>query len=692
VLFIFLGDIRAGLIVASAIPVSLMFAFLGMWRFAIAGSLLSLGALDFGLVVDSSVVLVENCVRRLSHGGGTNKIDAIREASVEVRHPTLFGELIILIVYVPILTLEGVEGKLFRPMALTVIFALLGSLILSMTLMPVLASLFLPARPKETEPLPVRASRWVTMPFVSICLRYRWAVLAVALAGVLVAVMLLNGHEAQFVPRLSEGAVVMNVRRLAGTDIAEVNRMNTLMEKHLVKEFPNEIEHVWSRCGVAEVATDPMGIEETDMFVALKPRARWTRTMHDDSKPEAEWKKIETQGELMAEIRKELSQFPGQTMAYSQPIEQRVNELIAGAKGEVAVKVFGDDFDKLQEIVEQIEAILKDVSRNNPEKAEVATEQLSGQPVLEIERRLPELARYNLPADAVLDYVRANGGIPVGEVIEGERRFPLMVRLSEDFTKNPRSFARILIPAPGGELLPLDRLASVRMVEKPATISREWYRRRTVISCNPGTEDVAGFVAEARRRVEAEVKLPPGYRVEWGGSFENLQRFKQRMAIVVPLALACILVLLYITFHSVLDAARVFLGVPFAVVGGVAALVLRDLPFSVSAGVGFIALSGVSVLNSLLLVTFIRQLRAQGVPLRAAVYEAVRGRVRPVLMTALVASFGFVPMALSTGMGAEVQRPLATVVIGGVISSTILTLLVLPAIYVLFDREKSDPP
>jgi cobalt-zinc-cadmium resistance protein CzcA len=292
-----------------------------------------------------------------------------------------------------------------------------------------------------------------------------------------------------------------------------------------------------------------------------------------------------------------------------------------------------------------------------------------------------------LPADAVLEYVRANGGIAVGEVIEGQRRFPLVVRLGEEYAKNPRAFGRILIPAPGGELLPLDRLASVRMAEMPATISREWSRRRTVISCNPGTDDVAGFVNEARRRVNAEVKIPPGYRVEWGGSFESLQRFENRMAIVVPLALACIFVLLYITFHSLTDAARVFLGVPFAVVGGVVAMVLLKLPFSVSAGVGFIALSGVSVLNSLLLVTFIRQLRAAGLPLREAVTEAVRGRVRPVLMTALVASFGFVPMALSTGMGAEVQRPLATVVIGGVISSTILTLLVLPAIYVLFERE-----
>ncbi len=689
VLFVFLGNLRAGLIVALAIPFSMAFAFLGMWRFAVAGSLLSLGALDFGLVVDSSVVLVENCVRRLSHrtGDATN-LDVIRDAAVEVRKPTLFGELIILIVYVPILTLEGVEGRLFRPMALTVIFALLGSLVLSMTLMPVLASLFLPSRPRETEPLPVRAARAGLMPLLWACLRWRWAVLGLAVAAVVAAGMLLRGRDAQFVPRLSEGAVALNVKRLAGTSVEEVVRANTRIERVLLKEFPDEIEHVWSRCGVAEVATDPMGVEETDVFVSLRPRARWTRRVKEEGKPEAEWKRVETQAELMDEMKKELEDFPGQVTAYSQPIEQRVNEMIAGTKGGVAVKIYGDDFEKLQEVVAQVEGILRQLDP----KADVSTEQLTGQPVLQVQPRLAELARYDLPAKAVMDYVEANGGIPVGEIVEGQRRFPLVVRLGEQYVTSPRALSRILIPAPGGELLPLDRLADVRMTERPATISREWGRRRAVISCNPETEDVAGFVAEARRRVAEEVRLPSGYRVEWGGSFENLRRFQERMLVVVPLALACIWVLLYMTFHSLLDAARVFLGVPFAVVGGVAAMALRDLPFSVSAGVGFIALSGVAVLNSLLLVTFIRQLREAGVPLRPAVKEAVRVRIRPVLMTALVASLGFVPMATSTGMGAEVQRPLATVVIGGVISSTLLTLLVLPAIYVLFEKEQPSPP
>ena len=727
VLFVFLGNLRAGLIVALAIPFSMMFAFLGMWRFAIAGSLLSLGALDFGLVVDSAVVLVENCVRRLAASGGReptvlgepgtsvtglslethpvahapgspgqqgadaprspSKLEVIRDAAIEVRKPTLFGELIILIVYLPILTLEGVEGKLFRPMALTVIFALLGSVILSLTLMPVLASLFLPTRPGEREPLPVRVGRWLVSPVLWLCLKFRWAVLGLAIAAVVAAGMLLNGYDAQFVPRLSEGAVALNVKRLAGTSVEEVVRLNTRLERHVLKQFPDEVEHIWCRAGVAEVATDPMGIEETDVFIALKPREKWTRKIKEDDKPESEWKRVTTQAELMAELRKELEDFPGQATAYSQPIEQRVNEMIAGTKGGVAVKVYGDDFDTLADIVGQIEKILKEVDP----KASVTIEQLLGQPVLQVEPRLAELARYNLPAKTVMDYVEANGGIHVGEIIEGERRFPLVIRLGDEYTASPRAFARILIPTPNGELLPLDRLADVRMAERPATVSREWGRRRTVIACNPNTEDVAGFVNEARARVAERVALPPGYRVEWGGSFENLQRFKQRMLVVVPLALASIFVLLYLTFHSLADAARVFLGVPFAVVGGVVALVARDLPFSVSAGVGFIALSGVSVLNSLLLVTFIRQLREKGMPVREAVTEAVKSRIRPVLMTAFVASLGFVPMAISTGMGAEVQRPLATVVIGGVISSTILTLLVLPAVYVLFEREKSPP-
>ena len=683
VLFIFLGDLRAGLIVALAIPVSLAFAFLGMWRIGIVGSLLSLGALDFGLVVDSSVVLVENCVRRLSRDTtDADKRAIIRDAAVEVRKPTMVGELIILIVYLPILTLEGVEGKMFRPMALTVVFALIGSLILSLTLMPVLASLFLPRHPREREPLLVRAFRSALMPVVRVCLYFRWGVVGLALASVLAAGMLLNGHKALFIPPLSEGAMVLTIKRLAGSNIQNVIAANTRMEQHLLKEFPDEIAHVWSRCGVAEVATDPMGIEETDFFISLKPRAGWKRRAENEKIPKAEWKKVSDQDELMTEIQNEIDIFAGQKASPSQPIKQRIDEMTTGAKGAVAIKVYGDDFAKLSQAVEQIEGILKQIDP----QASVLIDQLSGQPILEVQPQLAELARYNLPAKTVMDYVEANGGIPVGEVIEGQRRFALAVRLVPEESATPFLLSRIQVPISTGELLPLERLAKVRLTECPATISREWGKRRAVIACNPKVEDLAGFVAEARSRVQREVKLPAEYRIEWGGNYEALERFQQRMLIVVPFSLVSIFVLLYLAFHSLVDALRVFLGVPFAVVGGIVALVVRDLPFSVSAGVGFIALSGVAVLNSLLLVSFIRHLRENGQPLRDAVLEAVRERVRPVLMTALVASLGFIPMALSSGMGAEVQKPLATVVIGGVISSTVLTLLVLPAVYVLFDR------
>jgi len=359
-------------------------------------------------------------------------------------------------------------------------------------------------------------------PFLWVALRFRWALLVLAVAAVVAAGMLLHGHEKQFVPRLSEGAVALNVKRLAGVDVAEVVRMNTQLERHLLKEFPDEIEHVWSRAGVAEVATDPMGLEETDVFIALRPREQWTRKVEEKDKPREQWRTVRTQAELMKEMKEELENVPGMVFKVSQPIEQRVNEMIAGTKGAVAVKVYGDDFGELQEITGQIENILKDVGRHMPrtgdQKTEATTDQLLGQPVLLVEPRLAELARYNLSAKAVMDYVEANGGVPVGEVIQGERRFPLVVRLGEKYASSPRALGRLLIPTPAGEKLPLDRLADVRLAERPATISREWGRRRAVVECNPATEDVAGFVTEARRRVKDEVKLPPGYRVEWAAA------------------------------------------------------------------------------------------------------------------------------------------------------------------------------
>jgi cobalt-zinc-cadmium resistance protein CzcA len=666
VLLIFLGNLRAGLIVALAIPLSMLFAFSGMLRFGVAASLLSLGALDFGLVVDSSVVLVENVVRHLAHGGkpGQSRIDIVREAAIEVRKPTLYGELIILVVYLPILTLEGVEGKMFRPMALTVIFALAGSLVLSLTLTPVLASLLLPHRPREREPLLVRLLRALYRPVLRLALHARAAVLCGALASLVIAVLLARGLGSEFIPRLSEGALVLGGVRLAGSDLNESIRYNTLIEKALLQAFPDEVDHVWCRIGTAEVATDPMGVEESDLFITLKPRDQW--------------KRAETQAELVDQIKQVLGDMPGQKLSYTQPIEQRVNEMTSGVKADVAIKIFGDDFEVLKAKAREVEEVLRSV----PGCEEPSIEQISGQPVLRIRIKQDEVARYGIPAKSVLDIVEAIGSRPVGEVVEGPIRFPLIVRLPEGLRSTPEAIGSILVSTPAGELIPLSRLATIETVAGPSEIVREWGQRRITVQCNVPKRDVGGFVHEARQKIEREVKLPPGrYRIEWGGQFEHLERAQLRLLIVVPVALLLIVGLLYFTYNRVSDVLLVFTGVPFASVGGVLALWLRDIPFSISAGVGFIALSGISVLNSMLLVTFLRQLQERGLPLNRAIEEAALTRLRPVLMTALVASLGFVPMAMSTGMGAEVQRPLATVVIGGVISSTLLTLIVLPVLY-----------
>ncbi len=671
VLFVFLGNLRAGLIVAAAIPLSMLCAFLGMNRFVIAGSLLSLGAIDFGLIVDSSVVLVENCVRHMSHADpNRSKKEIIQEAAIEVRKPTLFGELIILIVYLPILTLDGVAGKMFRPMALTVIFALLGSLLASLTLMPVLASLFLSRKARESEPLPVQTAGWVVMPLLRCALMFRVATVGLALAGLGIALVMARDRGGEFVPVLSEGAFALNIKRLAGVDINEVVRRNTLMEQALLREFPDEIDHIWSRCGVAEVATDPMGIEETDAFIALKPREKW--------------KKAKSQKELLEKIKQVIDGIPGQVTAYSQPIEQRVNEMTSGVKGDIAIKVYGDDFKELTRIARDIERVLKKIDP----KADVTLEQLTDAPTLEIDLNLEQMKKYKLLARDVLDYIESLGSKPAGDVLTGQYRFPLIIRLAEKW-RSKSEIENIPIPTPTGEVVPLGRVTTIRHREGPATISREWSQRRTIIQCNIESADMAGFVAKARNRIAEEVTMPQNgrYRIEWGGTYEYLESAKQRLWIVVPISLLAIFALLYMTFNSLRDALRVFTGVPFAAIGGIVALHVADMQFSVSAAVGFIALFGVSVLNSLLLVTFTRQLLDTGLPLKLALKRAVRVRLRPVLMTALVASLGFLPMATSTGMGAEVQRPLATVVIGGVISSTIMTLLVLPAMYGLFGKK-----
>ena len=649
----------------------MLFAFTGMYRFGIAASLLSLGAIDFGLVVDSSVVMIENCVRHLAHdsNSGKSRLEIIRDAAVEVRKPTMFGELIIMIVYLPILTLEGIEGKMFRPMALTVIFALMGSMVLSLTLMPVLASLLLPKKVEEHEPFLMRVAHMIHYPILQFAMHHKVAVMGFAASVLILAFGIIAPNlGSEFVPRLSEGAIAIGVVRLAGTDLEESVRFNTEMEKVILSTFPDEVENVWSRVGTAEVATDPMGVELTDTFITLKPRHLW--------------KKARSQAELTGKIDKALRDMPGQRLAYSQPIEMRINEMVSGVRADLGVKLFGDDFDVLVKKGQEIEAALKSIDG----AADVNVEQVTGQPMLQIKVNQDQIARYGVSAQSVMELVESIGSKPLGEVVEGQLRFPLIVRLPDQFRESPEAIGTMPVSTPNGERIPLSRLASVEIVEGPSTITREWGQRRITVTSNVRGRDLGSFVAEARQKIAEKVALPSArYRVEYGGQFENLQRAQTRLLIVVPLALLAIFILLYMTYHNIVDSLRVFTGVPFAWVGGIFALWLRDMPFSISAGIGFIAMSGVAVLDDMILVSYIRQLRQKGLPLDDAVTQAAITRLRPVLMTTLVASLGFLPMAFSEGMGAEVQRPLATVVIGGVIGAMVMSLLVLRVLYMIFN-------
>lgn len=679
ILYVFLGNLRAGLIAAMAIPLSMLFAFCGMYLSGIAGTLLSLGAIDFGIVVDSSVVVIENVVAKLAHAGpgidGKSRLRIIRDAAIEMRIPSVFGQLIIMIVYIPILTLEGVEGKMFRPMALTVIFVLTGSLLLSLTVVPVLSSLVLPKKLEERDVLLVRWALWLYAPVLRAALRNRLAVLGLASGVLFMAGLVVLGFGTEFVPRLSEGSVVVGVLRPPGTSLEQSVRLNTLMEQALLEKFPDEVRHVWSRQGAPEVATDPGSIESTDVFISLQPRHDWT--------------KAKSQADLVVQMEEELAQFPGQTIWFTQPIEMRINEMLSGVRADVAIKLFGDDFEKLVSLSQQLERALKQTEGC----ADLSTEQVLGQPIVRIKIDQEQIARYGIAAETVLDVVESVGGKLVGEVVEDQLRFPLAVRLPENLRGNPASIASILIAAPSGERIPLSRLATIQEVRGPKTISREWSKRRITVQCNVRGRDVGSFVAEAQRRIEADVKLPTaGYRLEWGGQFENMARAQRRLMLVVPLAMLLIVGLLYFTYRNVADTLLVFTSVPFACVGGIIALWVRDMPLSISAAVGFITLSGVSVLSSMVVVTGLRRLIAEGLPASEAVERAALSCLRTVLMTACVASVGFIPMAFSSGTGAEVQRPLASVVIGGVVSSMLMTLLVLPVFYALVFSLRGNLP
>ncbi len=669
VVFVFLGNWRAGLIVALIIPTSLLFATNLMLGLGVAGSLMSLGAIDFGLLVDSTIIQVENTVRRLSEGGGQARLEVVEAAAVEVLGPTMYGQLVILVVYLPLLTLEGIEGRLFRPMALTVSFALVGSTLASLTLVPVLSSFLLGRGRRDDENRLIRGLKSLYQRVLGAALAAPALVLSLALLSLLNAAFLLTRLGSEFVPRLGEGAVVINTIRLASVSLDESTRYGTQIERLILEKFPDEVERVWTRTGTAEVATDPMGAELSDVFVTMTPPTQWRRAT--------------SQTELVEQLSAQLAVMPGMRMVFTQPIEMRVNEMIAGIRADVGIKLFGDDLDVLRAKAREIETVAKAV----PGAADVVTEVMTGLPTLSVEVDRAASGRHSVPASEILSLVEALAGKDVGEVQDGERRFPLVVQLA------PRELAAetigsLLVTTPAGLAMPLGSVARLVTQEGPSTIQREWGRRRVVVQTNVRGRDVGSFVAELARQIAAQVELPAGYYVRFGGQFEHLERARSRLLLVVPLALALIFSLLYATYGRVLDAVRVFTGVPFAVVGGVVALWLRGLPLSVPAAVGFVALSGVSVLADMVLVSTIRRTLDAGVELREAVIGAAQERLRPVLMTALVASLGFLPMAFNTGVGAEVQRPLATVVIGGLMSSTALTLVVLPVLYTVLRRGR----
>ncbi len=670
ILLLLLGNLRGGLIVAAAIPLSMLFAFTGMVEAKLSGNLMSLGAIDFGLIVDGSVVMIENIVRKL--GGkrrdGVSRDALVLEAGREVARPIFFAVGIIIIVYLPILTLQGVEGKMFRPMALTVIFALVGSLILALTLMPVLASLLFRGKMREKETHLVRWAKAVYLPLAGKAVDHPGVVAGVAVSVFASSLLLVPFLGAEFIPKLDEGTIAAQAWRLPSVSLSESIRSTTLIEKTLLR-FP-EVQSVISRTGQAEIPTDPMGVETSDIYVILKP--------------EEEWETGETQQELVEEMNAVLEKnVLGNIFSYSQPIELRVQELIAGVRSELAITLFGEDLGELRDTAEQIARVVRTV----PGAADVKVEQTAGLPFLRIRVRRDEIARYGINASQVLDAVETMGGKQLGQVFEKQRRFPIQVRFRASDRSDPERIRMLKVADSRGRLIPLSQLADIWVEEGPAQISRENIHRRITVEANVRSRDLGSFVGEVRNRIDSEVKLPTGYYVEYGGQFENLQAASRRLMIVVPLALFLIFVLLYTTFRSVSIAAIIFLNVPLAATGGIVALYLRGMPFSISAGVGFIALFGVAVLNGVVLMSYIKQMREEGATAKEASLRGAEIRLRPVLMTALVASLGFIPMALSSSAGAEVQRPLATVVIGGLVTSTLLTLLVLPAIYAWIGKE-----
>jgi heavy metal efflux system protein len=696
VLFLILGNFRAAIATACVIPLAMLFTITGMLENRISANLMSLGAIDFGIIVDGAVIIVENCLRLLATEQERlgrvltqeERFATILAGSREVIRPSLFGTFIIAAVYLPILTLSGVEGKMFTPMALTVLMALAGASILSLTFVPASVALLVTGRIAERENFFMRGARAIYLPLLDASLRSKVGVVSIAVLLVAVCGIAATRMGGEFIPSLDEGDASMEVLRIPGTSLTQAVEMQGMLEKRLLK-LP-EVLDVFARTGAAEIATDPVPPSATDGYVMLKPRAEWP----DPDKPKAV---------IVSEIQDAMDDVPGNLTTLSQPIQQRMNETVAGIRTDVGVKIFGDDLDVLLPLASQVQAILQKIEG----AADVRAEQVEGLPVLTVKVDRQALSRHGINIADVQNLVEiAVAGKSAGKLFEGDRRFDIVVRLPEQLRSDIEALKSLPIPLPPVEreakpapalwgssplaqirYVPLSELAQIRLAAGPNQISREDGKRRIVVSANVRGRDLKSFATEAQDLVAQKVKLPPGYWIGWGGQFEQLVSAAQRLAIVVPLALLLIFVLLILSLGSVGDALLVFSGVPLALTGGVVALLVRGIPLSISAAIGFIALSGVAVLNGLVIIVFIEKLRGEGLSLHEAVRQSALTRLRPVLMTALVASLGFIPMAVAAGAGAEVQRPLATVVIGGVISSTILTLLVLPALYLLFRRD-----
>ena len=684
ILFIFLGNIRAAIITMLVIPLSMLFTFTGMATAKISANLMSLGALDFGIIIDGAVVIVENCMRRLAHAqtvtgrplSRSERFSEVFEAAKEARKPLIYGQLIIMVVYLPIFALTGVEGKMFHPMAFTVVIALVGAMLFSVTFIPAAVALFISGKVDEKEQYLIRIAKQAYKPVFDMVMSNKAVVLTLAIAAVVLSGLLTTRMGSEFVPSLNEGDIALHALRIPGTSLSQAIEMQKELE-HTVKSFP-QVDRIFAKIGTAEIASDPMPPNVADNYIMLKPKSEW---------PNPNLSK----NELTAQIQKAVSTVPGNNYEFTQPIQMRFNELISGVRSDVAVKIFGDDMDVMNDKAKEISAVLSKIQGGE----DIKVEQTTGLPILTVNIDRQKIARLGVNVSQVQEAIStAMNGKETGTVFQGDRRFDIVVRLPDSLRTDMESFKRLPIKIANNSDTPvylqLGEVAQIDIAPGPNQFSRENGKRNVVVTANVRDRDIGSYVAEAQQRIQQEIKIPAGYWINWGGTFEQLQSASKRLQIVVPISLMLVFILLYMMFNNLKDGLIVFTGIPFALTGGVLALYLRDIPLSISAGVGFIALSGVAVLNGLVMISFIKSLIAEGKPLDIAIQEGSTNRLRPILITALVASLGFLPMAIATGTGAEVQRPLATVVIGGILSSTMLTLLVLPLLYRLVNKPNSD--